>query len=100
MVIEFKVDPDKSFDRSVRKATKGVSDLTIPLTDISKRWYKGNKSIFTLKTAGLQYKDLSDKYKKVKMRKVGFVYPILKASGGRIESAITKAEDSNAVNQI
>ncbi len=94
----YSVDNDKKFRNYLAKVGAKVSDLTIPLTLISKDFYKSQKAIFMLKSAG-QYPDLSPNYKKRKQKKWGFVYPILKASGA-LEASTTDPTDSQAINEI
>lgn len=94
----YSVDNDKKFRNKLAKVLKQTSDLTIPLTLISKDFYKSEKAIFMLKSPGL-YPDLSARYKKVKQKKVGFLYPILKRSGA-LEQSVTDPTDSQAINQI
>jgi phage gpG-like protein len=98
MVIEFVVDQDKRFQKSVQDALKQVSDLTIPFNLITKSWFKGNKSIFSLSGKG-KYEDLSPKYKARKASVLGSAYPILRGMTGRLESSITDptSRDSIAV---
>lgn len=97
MVMEFHVDPDKSFQKAMSDAIRGIQDLTIPFILITKEWFQGNKSIFAIAGKG-KYADLSSDYKKYKTRKYGSPYPILKASG-RLEASITDptSADSMAV---
>lgn len=97
--MEITIDPSGKFEKAFRKVTKNVTDLRAPLSQITKRWYQGNKSIFILKSAG-QYKDLDEKYAEKKQKKLGFTYPILRGKNQRIENAITDPTNENAVNEI
>lgn len=99
MVMEVKVDPNKSFEANVKNIVKDIEDLTIPLRSITRQWYKGNKSIFTLGGPG-KYQDLTDSYERWKQKNVGFVYPLLKAKNGRIEKSITDPRSRYALNYI
>lgn len=96
--MEVKVDAGEKLRKAIREAATKVGDLTIPLTEISRQWFKSNRAIFTLQSAG-KYVDLSAPYKKAKKRDVGFVYPILKRSGA-LERSITNPSDNNAVSYI
>ena len=79
---EYIVDPGGKFSRAIKKATRGVSDLTIPFGLMTKEWYKSNRSIFDLGRKGPgKYVDLSPSTKKLKERMFGRIYPILVASG-------------------
>lgn len=98
MSIKTQVDPQKALAKTLAKARKQVSDLTIPLTLIAQQWFKSNKAIFTLKTRGA-YVDLSPLYKKWKTNVLGSPYPILKLSGD-LEASITEPADPFAVSYI
>lgn len=94
----YEVDNDKRFRDAINRAKKEVQDLTIPLTLISKDFFRSNKAIWALKGPG-QYPDLSDVYKQRKKEKFKFVYPILKANGA-LERSLTNPTDSNSINEI
>lgn len=98
MVVEYKVDPDSSFQKSLNQAYDLTGDLTIPLGLITKRWYQSNKSIFALKGKG-KYEDLKPRTKKFKLRHIGQVYPILLLSG-TLAASITEPQDGAAFNEI
>lgn len=87
----------------MESAVAQVSNLTVPLTLIAKQWFQSNKAIFTLQGPG-KYDDLDfynpkGKYKKQKLSKWGFVYPILKASG-MLEKSLTDPSDPESFNMI
>lgn len=94
----YKVDNDKAFRNALDRAKGLTSDLTIPLKDIARDFYRSEKAIFQLSGPG-QYPDLSETYKERKRKEVGFVYPILKRSGALADSVLS-GSDSNAVYQI
>lgn len=98
-MVEIKVDPKKQFKNELKKAQKKVGDLRIPLTEITKRWYKSNQFIFMLNGPG-KYEELSDRYSQRKQKTVGFTYPVLEGKNKRIKKAITDPGDSNAYNSI
>lgn len=96
----FVVDPGNEFRNAVKKAQKDLKDLTIPLKEMTREWFKGNLGIFDLSRQGPgQYKDLSDNYKLAKFKAVKFVYPILVRKGALMRS-MTKPDDSGSVNVI
>lgn len=97
-MVKFVVDPGKEFQSAIASASEKVDDLTIPLTLIAQSWFKTNRAIFSLKGPG-KYKDLSEKYKKIKARKFGSPYPILLASG-RLAASITVPGASESINKI
>ena len=53
-----------------------TNDFRIPFLLISSDFYRSQRKLFTLQSPGL-YEDLSPKYKPVKQKKSGFIYPIL-----------------------
>ncbi len=97
-VIKFQVDPGAVLQEAIKAALKEVNDLTIPFTLIAKDWFKSNRAIFALSGPG-KYVDLTEKYKKHKLKAVGFVYPILKRTG-ILEQSIVDAGDTNSINLI
>jgi phage gpG-like protein len=94
----YSVDNDKVFRETLDRVSEEVSDLTIPLTLISKDFYKSEAAIFKLSGPG-KYQDLAPSTKKRKQKEVGFVYPILKRSGVLADS-MTDPTNSNAINFI
>jgi phage gpG-like protein len=96
-MVKFEVDY-KQFSSAVRRASKQVDDLTLPLTLIAQSWFKSNRAIFQLKGSG-KYIDLKEKYKEAKENKYGFTYPILKATG-RLETSITNPQSNESINKI
>lgn len=102
----YNVDNDKRFSKALQKASKEIGDLRIPLTLISKDFYKSQKAIFMLQGPG-QYPDFKGeetgsgltRYQNFKLIKYGFDYPLLKATGA-LEDSVTKPSDKNAINQI
>lgn len=103
--VDYGVANAARFNEVIANAKAAIGDLTIPLTLIAKDWYRGNRAMFLLKGPG-QWTDLADgtnhgrtNYKAAKLRKWGFVYPILKASGA-LESSLTNPTDANTISQI
>lgn len=96
--IGVKIDPDGEFRKALAAASRECEDLTIPLTEITREWFQGNRAIYRLKTPG-KYADLSANYKKQKQRRHGFVYPILRASG-KLERSIIDPKDAKAIANI
>lgn len=106
-MVEVKIELlDKGFQDYIKKVSKQVNDFTIPYTLMIQSWYKSNKAIFSLKSPG-KYEDFKygedSKYKKYKIKKFGFAYPLLTArrtrSGG-IEKSLTNGGDKNAIAKI
>jgi len=76
----YSVDNDKKFKDALDGARQITDDLRIPFTLIAADFYRSQAAIWKLKSPG-QYPDLSEKYKRRKLKKVGFLYPILKLNG-------------------
>lgn len=99
MVMIIKTDPQKEFQKSIAKTSKGIEDIRPALNQVKKQWYQGNKSIFALQSAG-KYEELSLKYEKAKVKELGFDYPLLRGKYKRIENAITKEDDKHAYSKV
>ena len=96
--IQFDKKSYKRFIKALRKASKKVDDLRIPLNEIANRFMESRKFIFDLSRSGPgAYQDLSDKYKKWKTRLIGTPYPILYLTG-RLKESITKEGRENIKN--
>jgi len=96
--IQALADFDKKFAKALKDAGKKVQDLRVPLNLIRASWFRSNNAIFSLSGPG-QYKDLSEKYKVLKQKDAGFIYPILKRSGDLARS-ITNPSDENAIGKV
>jgi hypothetical protein len=111
MGTEFKVANLESFLRSVKDAQKQCADLSVPFTQIGQDWMRSNKTIFSYSGAGPwadlsggrarhdskgRYQSPDGGYKAQKLKKWGFVYPILKASG-ELERSLTVPGDPNSL---
>jgi len=92
------IENDADFQRAIDRLALATSDFRIPFGLISKEFYKSNKKIFSLKSAG-KYEDLSEKYKIAKQREVGFIYPILFKTG-RLGASLLNPSDGEAINHI
>lgn len=121
-MVEFKVE-SAEMQKALNDAAKQIGDLRPALIQIGREFYKANKAIFALKSAG-KYTDFvgpkiantwkdpgrPDKrirngnytaYQWAKEKATGLTrgYPLLKFSG-KLESSITKSGDSNTVQTI
>ncbi|GAF89371.1 unnamed protein product, partial [marine sediment metagenome] len=94
----YSVDNDKAFRRRLDLVLDKTGSLKIPFKLISFDFYKSQKSIFNLKSAG-KYPEINPKYATAKYKKVGFVYPLLKRTGALMRS-VTDPNDSNALLDI
>lgn len=115
MATQIQIANLSQFLASVRDAQKQCANLTEPLTSIGLDWMRTNQTIFALSGPG-QFADLSGGkparnaktgryqsqnggYKAQKLKKWGFVYPILKASGA-LQRSLTQPGDSGSLFQI
>lgn len=89
---------DQKLQSAIKDALTKVNDLTIPFKLITQSWFKSNRAIFNLKGPG-KYRELDEKYRERKIKKWGFDYPVLKASG-KLSESITVPSDTNAVVKI
>lgn len=81
--------------QAIENARREAKDLRIPFKLIAQDFYKSQKAIFGLKGPG-QYPDFKPgPYRKRKIKKWGFDYPLLKASGA-LEKSVTNPSDPNA----
>jgi hypothetical protein len=111
---EAKIQNLPQFLESLKAAQKVASDLSSPLKEIGRDWMRTNRTIFQHSGPG-PFRDLSGGrarrnrrgqfqspnagYKAEKLKKWGFVYPILKASGA-LERSLTDPGDSNALFEV
>lgn len=94
----YSVDNDGKFRAALERAKGLVSDLRTPLTLIAQDFFKSQKAIWMLSGPG-QYPDLSARYKVLKQKKYGFMYPILEATGA-LKRSMTNPKDPNAISEI
>lgn len=97
-ILSYSIDNDRRFATAMRRAAANIGDLTIPLTLISQDFYRSERAIFQLKGPG-QYPQISPRYARAKLRRHGFIYPLLKASG-RLAASMLDPTDPEAVNFI
>lgn len=86
--VSYIVANDKEFRDAITAASAIIADFRIPFTLILRDFYKSEQAIFKLKGPGLypDFKGEKDKtgktaYQKYKIRKHGFDYPLLAATG-------------------
>jgi hypothetical protein len=119
--VSYKVENDKAFQKLIDSAFKETRDLTIPFRQIVRAFYQSRKAIFKLKGPGA-YPDFKGPkvqetwknpgrpeqrtrkgeltaYQNLKLKQVGFLYPLLKSSG-TLEKSITNPSDTNAEQKI
>jgi phage gpG-like protein len=120
MSFKYEVSNQKQFSANIRKAIKEVGDLTVPFNLIAHDWFRSNKSIFQLRGPG-QFEPFKNSevaqtftgrpigrvrtgfftikespYQRFKLKKYGFDYPLLKATGKLAES-VTEFGSPNSV---
>lgn len=84
----YSVDNDKRFRNALKSASESIGDFRIPFGQILRDFYKSEQAIFKLKGPGLyppfkgkQGPDGKTGYQRKKLKKYGFDYPLLVASG-------------------
>lgn len=116
----YSIENDKAFQGAIERALKEVNNLKIPFHQIALDFYKSEKAIFKLKSAGLyppfQGPKVGDTwskgpkaqphrrtrnpsltaYQNYKIKKFGFDYPLLKATG-RLEESVTNIDVSEGI---
>lgn len=94
----FDVDPKGELTKAINKASKEVSDLTVPLILIGQYWRRSNASIFKVKGPG-KWHDLSEKYKRFKRSILGSEYPIM-LFNGRLMASITGQPNPESIQNV
>jgi hypothetical protein len=115
-VTSYIVENDKAFQAALKRLAASTNDFRIPFGLIAKEFYRSNKKIFSLKSAGL-YPDYGGfrpnskvmfkgrlvtrklKAKFLKKKAVGFVYPMLVRSG-KLASSLLNPSDPETVKII
>lgn len=112
--LSFDVEMDKAFAAGLERAQSAVSDLRPAFKSIAADFYRSEKSIFKLKSAGgypdfkispvtlpsgRKYTPKESAYKARKKRVYGFAYPLIKATG-RIEKSLTSPRDTDSVYKL
>ena len=97
-MITYEVDPGGAWQDAVDRAAKAASDLRVPFALIADDFYRTQRSIWQDSGPG-RYPDLSPAYKKQKQKKVGFIYPILRANG-YLEVAASVQGGAGNITQI
>lgn len=96
---EFVWANEKSFMAALKEARAKVQDLRPAMALIAKDFFESEKSVFQDASGPGPYPDLTERYKKRKIKKWGFAYPVNKASGALMKS-VTDSSDQNAIMQV
>jgi hypothetical protein len=94
----YEVDNDRRFRNAIQSAADTIGDFRIPFGQILRDFYKSEQSIFKLKGPG-QYPAISERYGKIKRKKVGFIYPLLVLSG-RLAASLLGPSNPGSVSII
>ncbi len=109
--MSFDIEMDKAFAAGLKRAQDQVEDLRPALKSIAADFYRSQKSIFMLSSAGgypdfkvspittksgRTYTPSESPYKARKKKMYGFEYPLIKATG-RIEESVTSPTGAGAV---
>lgn len=97
--IQYDFENRVAFQNTIKKAAKLVGDLRFPMGEISRDFYKSEKAIFQLSSAG-GFPDFKNaRSRNQKLREVGFTYPLLKRSG-KLERSLTEPNATGSINII
>ena len=99
--IDFTVDPKGVFKKALLEAGRKVDNLKVPFQLITMEFYKANKALFPEpgRNGPAVFEDLSERYKRQKDKKFGFIYPILTATG-RLRDSLTKPDDRDTIATV
>lgn len=113
-ITSYNIENDAAFRNALDEAAKHINDFRVPFNLIANDFYKSERAIFKLKSAG-GYPDLSTKpfrafwsnvrgyaalyeggSKQYKKENVGFEYPILVGKTGRLAASLTNKNHPDA----
>ena len=80
------IENNEAFKNKLDDLGKQTNDFRIPFRLISSDFYRSQKQLFGLDSAGL-FEDLSDNYWPQKQKKLGFIYPILLGETGDLSES-------------
>lgn len=103
----YTVDNDRKFRDAIKRASDLTSDLRVPFGLILRDFYKSEQAIFKLKSAGkyppfkgkLNPKTNRTQYQDFKIKKYGFDYPLLVATG-RLSNSLLGPNNPGSIAQI
>jgi len=95
----YNVDPEGKFQDALNRASAVCDDLSPAFLAILASWERGNLALKTLSGPG-KYIPLSKKYQKQKLKKWGFIYPALVASGALVDSISEPTSDNIHIRRI
>lgn len=102
----YSVDNDKRFRDALARAKETVTDFRVPFGLISRDFYKSQQAIFKLKGPG-KYPPFKGKknengrtaYQERKLKKYGFDYPLLVATGS-LSASVLGPSNPGSINSI
>lgn len=103
----YSVDNDRRFREALKRASASVTDFRIPFGQIMRDFYRSEQAIFKLKGPGLYPPFKNSKtsgeakspYQKYKLKKYGFDYPLLVATG-RLSASLLGPNNPGSVSII
>ncbi|MBF0315604.1 MAG: hypothetical protein HQK52_19445 [Oligoflexia bacterium] len=98
MEVSYSIENDRLFQEAINRAIATTQDLRIPLTLISKDFFKSEQAIWMLQSRG-EYPDLAESTKRKRERDQQPYYPILYRTG-KLKSSMTNPTDYNCINEI
>lgn len=93
----YSIENDAEFRAAIEAAGEKVGDLRFAFKEISRDWFKSNKSIFNLKGSGL-FPPLNEKYAAQKKKKFP-ASPIMVRSG-RLRDSISGRPNADSIVRI
>lgn len=105
---DWSIQNTEAFSKRLDALGTATSDFRIPFLLIASDWYRSNRKLFTLASAGL-YQDLApakgidgnptttSNYKKSKLASVGFVYPILVGRTRKLSNSILGKRNKGSI---
>lgn len=100
----FAIQNLEEVNNQLNTLSRYIDDLRVPLTIIAADFYRSERGIFSLQSAG-RYKDLSPEYKKRKALPrdkggAGFVYPILVGRTRKLATSVLGANNEGSIYRL
>jgi len=105
---DWSIENVDDLNEAIRRLGRATDDFRIPFRLIGSDWFRSNRKLFTLQSAGL-YQDLApargidgnptttSNYKKQKQKKLGFVYPIMVGATRVLSDSLLGAKNLGSV---
>ncbi len=90
------IENERAFTDKLNELGKATDDFRIPFRLISSDFYRSQKQLFTLTSAGL-FEDLAESTKNQKQNRLGFQYPILVGETRDLSSSTLSNRHKNSI---